>query len=146
MKIVTIGNNLCTPKNYSRKGKICSCLCPIISGSIGTKRGDVPKLNIERGMVKYEVEPKKESSYIPKLKKNQWATHEYWCTFTKIIELPKIFSKLDEEDYVVKTGTFTRDNIQMPCVAEILIVNVNKYLKIKMIEERRNKLNKIKNI
>jgi len=146
MKIVTIGNNLCTPKNYSRKGKICSCLSPVITGSIGVKRGEEPNFKIERVMVKYEVDPNIKSNFIPKLKKNQWATHEYWGNFTKVIELPKIFSKLDEEDYVVKTGTFTRDNIQMPCIAEILIVNVDKYLKIKMIEERRNKLNKIKNI
>lgn len=140
MKITTIGNNLSKPKNYSRKGKICSCLCPIIYG-------DKSKLYVERAIVKYEVEPKKESSsYIPKLNKNQWATHECWGTFTKTIELPEIFSKLDEEDYVVKTGTFTRDNIQMPCVAEILILNVNKYLNIKNREERKKKLNKIKNI
>lgn len=144
MKIVTIGNNLKyrnfgTPKNYSRKGKICSCLCRIMYDQMLPNK-------IERVMVKYEVEPKKESSYIPKLKKNQWATYESWGTFTKIIELPKIFSKLDDEDYTIKTGTFTRDNIQMPCVAEILILNVNKYLNIKNREDRRNKLNKIKNI
>lgn len=141
MKITTIGNDLSTPKNYSRKGKICSCLCPIYYEKNDTKMSD-------KTIIKYEVEPNKHtnSKFIPKLKKNQWASYQYWGEFKKIVELPQIFSKLDEEDYVVKIGSFSRDNIQMPCVASIVILNVDKYLTIKNKEERKKKLNKIKNI
>jgi hypothetical protein len=132
-----------TPKNFSRKGKICSCLCPVLR--MGDKK--FFDILIENVIVKYEVEPNQTTSYIHhSLKKNQWSTYEYWGEFKQVIELPEIFSKLDKEDYTIKTGTFTRDNIQMPCVAEILILNIDKYLKIKNREERRNKLNKIKNI
>jgi hypothetical protein len=121
MKIVTIGNNLYTPKNYSRKGKICSCLCPITY--LDTKK----VVNIEKVLVKYEVEPNKEStSYISKLKKNQWSSYQYWGKFKQITELPKIFEKLNEEDFKVKIGSFSRDNIQMPYVSEIEILNVDK--------------------
>jgi len=104
------------------------------------------KMWIERVMVKYEVEPNRNLNYIPKLKKNQWASHSYWGEFKKIIELPPIFSKLNEDDFDVYTASFTRDGVQMPFIYEIRILNTNKYLKIKITEERRNKLLKIKNI
>lgn len=126
------------PKNFSRKGKICSCLCRILNGNTGN--------NIEKVMVKYEVTPNTNSLSYIRPKKYTWANHQYWGEFKQIIELPKVFSKLEDEDYTIKIGSFSRDNIQMPYVAEILILNVNKYLKIKNAEERRNKLNKIKNI
>lgn len=136
MKIFKIGTNLSKPKNYSRKDKICSCLCPIFFSN-----------QIERVMVKYEVEPnKQQTNFIPKLKKNQWSTYEYWGEFKQIIQLPDIFSKLNEEDYVIKIGSFLRDNIQMPCISHIDIINTQKYLNIKNKEERRKKLVKIKNI
>lgn len=63
MKISNIGNNLSTPKNYSRKGKIC--LCPVFLYKENI-------VHLERVTVKYEVEPNKEthSKYIKKLKKS----------------------------------------------------------------------------
>lgn len=143
MKINKISSPRTKPKNYSRKGKICSCLCPIIY----TEQSKMNQL-IERVIIKYEVEPNKEThfSYIPKLKKNQWASYQYWGEFKRIVEIPEIFSKLDEEDYVVNVGSFNRDNIQMPFVTEILILNIEKYKILKTQEERRKKLEKIKNI
>jgi len=141
MKIYKADSNLKKPKNFSRKSKICSCLCPITYEQILPNK-------TEKVIIKYEVEPNKESSnYISKLKKNQWTTYEHWGELTKIIELPKIFEKLDEEkDFYVKTAYFLRDHIQMPFIYEIVITNFQKYLTIKKKEERRNKLNKIKNI
>ena len=139
MKIYKAGSNLKKPKNFSRKCKICSCLCPITCEQIPNK--------IEKVIIKYEVEPNNESSnYIPKLKQNQWSTYEHWGEFKKVIELPKIFEKLDEDDFYIKTAYFLRDHIQIPFVYEIIVTNSKKYLSIKNREERRNKLNKIKNI
>jgi len=139
MKIVTLEKYYPTPKNYSRKITICSCQCPIVCTTL-------KEMKVERVMIKYEVEPNKEIHYIPKLRKNQWASYSYWGEFKKVTELPPIFSKLNESDFVVKIGSFTRDGIQMPFICEIQILNTNKYLKLKQSIERKNKLLKIKNI
>ena len=140
MKIYKSGATLPTPKNFSRKSKICSCLCTLTLGE------DI--LNRERVVVKYEVEPNTEiSHFIPKLKKNQWASYEKWGEFKKVVELPKIFEKLDDEkDFYIKIAYFSRDNIQMPLVYEIVITNVTKYQMIKLKDERKNKLLTLKNI
>lgn len=150
MKIYRAGSNLIKPKNFSRKGKICSCLCPIQINSSTYLLPNPASLSpkTEKVIIKYEVETNTESSnYMPKLKKNQWSTYERWGEFKNVIELPKIFEKLDEEkDFYIKIAYFLRDNIQMPFVYEIVITDYQKYKNIKNKEERRNKLNKIKNI
>jgi hypothetical protein len=139
MKIYKSGATLPTPKNFSRKNKICSCLCTLTIGE------DV--LNREKIVVKYEVEPHIFSYYmIPKLKKNQWSSYQTWGEFKKVIELPKIFEKLDDEkDFYIKIAHFLRDNVQMPLIYEVVITNVSKYQMIKLKDERKNKLLTIKN-
>lgn len=126
-----------TPKNYSRKNRNCSCLCPIICKSDSKEI----KFNQEFVQVKYEVEPIKEHTHYRKLKKNEWPTYRpIWGEFKKIIELPKIFEKLDENDFFINTAYFMRDNIRMPFVSNITITNIHKYEMIKIKEERKNKL------
>jgi hypothetical protein len=127
------------PKNYSRKGYICSCECPIfIDGKI-----------VDRIMVKYEVEPnKKIDNYNRKSPKTNfrynWQTNYiYWGMFKQVIHLSPIFDKLEKDDFVVKTSTFTRDNIQVPFIYEIQINNIEKYKKIKTMFERRDKINRL---
>lgn len=139
MKIFKSGATLPTPKNFSRKNKICSCLCTLTI--------DEDILNREKVLIKYEIEPNRSSYHmIPKLKKNQWSTYQAWGEFKKVIELPKIFEKLDEEkDFFIKTAYFLRDNIQMPLVYEIVVTNFSKYQMIKLKDERKNKLLRLKN-
>jgi hypothetical protein len=139
MKITSIGDNITPPKNYSRKGTICSCRTLIIY----QEKGEL--IIIERVMVKYEVEPNKDTIPLIKLKRGQWANYQHWGEFKRVIELPKEFDKLDYEDFVVKTGFFKRDGIQTPFIAEIKILNVPKYKLLKQKESRKEKLCKINN-
>ena len=152
MNISSVGHSLKKPKKYSRNLFICSCECPIYSGNLriiryqnyGTRKQGIPGRPwfLDRVMVKYEVEPNK-VLYRPRLQKNQWGTPQYWASFKQIIELPTIFSRLDEEDFIIRIGYFTRDSVQVPFINEISILNLEKYLMIKNREERRKKLNKI---
>jgi len=135
MKIESVGHNLEKPKKYSRKLFICTCECRVYSIS----------LVLDRVMVKYEVEPNKVLSTI-KLKKTQWGSYQYWGQFKQVIELPSVFSKLDEKDFIIKTGFFTRDGVQMPFIHEISILNAQKYLLIKNQEDRKQKLSQINKI
>lgn len=134
MKITSVGHNLKKPKNYSRHIFICTCECRIYSTSTA--------LILDRVMVKYEVEPNKFLS-AHKLKKNQWGSSQYWGEFKQVIELPSLFSKLDKSDFIIKTGYFERDNVQMPFIHEISILNDRKYFMIKNQEDRKEKLSKI---
>lgn len=120
------------PKNFSRKGFICSCLCPVYFNN---------KL-IDNIMIKYELEKNEyRNTYYPKLKKNQWSTYQYWGKFKKIVELPIYFNNLVKYNYNI--GSFTRDGIQMPFVISIEIEDLDKYLIEKKKVDRKNKLNKI---
>jgi len=134
MKIKSIGLNLEKPKKYSRKLFICTCECRVYSTSTS--------LILDRIIVKYEVEPNKVLSTI-KLKKTQWGNNHYWGQFKQVIELPSIFSKLDESDFIIETGFFKRDGVQMPFIHEISISNAQKYFLIKNQEDRKQKLSKI---
>ena len=137
MKIKSVGNNLKKPKKYSRNLFICTCECKIYSTSISHL--------LDKAIVKYEVEPNKcLSTY--KLKKTQWGSYQYWGQFKQVIELPPVFSKLDEDDFIIKTGFFERDGVQMPFIHNISILNTKKYLLIKNQEDRRIKLSKINKI
>jgi len=137
MKIKHIGAVHYKPKNFSRKNLICSCLCRLAHNA----------LTLENVNVKYEIKPSGENHlYVPKLKNNQWATYQHWGYFEKVIELPPVFEKLDEEDYLVKVGSFTRDHIQMPFIYEIQILNSKKYELLKNQLQRRKKLNNLNNI
>lgn len=139
MKIYKSIATFSTPKNFSRKNKVCSCLCNMTTiPSTGTF--------IEKVTIKYEVEPHITSHYINP-KKNEWSSYQTWGDFKKVIELPKIFEKLDDEkDFFIKTAYFLRDNVQMPFIYEIVITNYPKYQMIKVRDQRKNKLLKIKNI
>jgi len=124
-----------TPKNYSRKNTICTCLC-IVASEVKT---------IEYVKVKYEVSPTgKGVAPIRQPKKKYKPAHQDWGTFKQAIEIPEIFNKLDDEDYTVMVGTFLRDNVSMPFISAIIINNIEKYNIIKQKEERRKKLSKIK--
>lgn len=128
------------PKNYSRKNSICSCECPIrLDGK-----------TIDKFMIKYEIEPDKSiKKIIPNIKSNYgikyWATgtNTYWGKFKKVVELPEVLNKMENDEYLIKTGHFTRDNIEVPFVYEIEILNIQKYNTTK-IQLERNK--KIKNL
>ena len=143
MKLKDFGTNLQTPKNFSRKGNICSCLCRVLL--LGTSDFDAIYLN--NIQIKYEIIPNKKRKNNfwrnTKFGRDQWST--YYGEFSKIIELPPIFSELDEEDYTIVIGSFKRDQIQMPFVHSVEIENVKKYQILKTKEDRRNKLNKLKN-
>ena len=122
------------PKNFSRKVFICSCQCPIVG--VGNDGG--------YANVKYEVEPNKDMHYVKtKYPTPNWYTPECWGQFKRVIELPPIFSKLNDEDFIVYTGFFMRDNVQMPSISHIEIVNKEKYKIIKLKESRKEKINRI---
>lgn len=130
-----------TPKNYSKKGTICSCLCFISYDS------KILEKNIK---VVYEVEPNKDRVYsesrhnsLSYSKINTSRDRAYWGKYKRIIELPPIFDKLDDKDFTIKTGYFIRDKVEMPYVISIEINNLQKYQMIKTKEERKNKLDKI---
>lgn len=127
------------PKNYSRKiskeGFICSCSCKLITSIKYI-------CNID---VKYEITPTKDrSNYVGNPKKNQWSSYIYSGTFKKIVKFPEIFDNLDETDYVVRIGHFTRDNCQVPYPYEIEILNIAKFDLFKQKEDRRKKLMNLK--
>lgn len=127
--------NRVKPKNFSRKGYICTCLCPVYCDN----------KKIEDIIVKYELEKgNSNNTYVPKLRKNQWATYQYWGKFKKIIELPLYFNNIVKYYYV--TSSFTRDGIQMPFVYRIEIEDLEKYLIEKKKIDRKDKLNKIINL
>jgi hypothetical protein len=144
MKIKHSDNTYFKPKNFSRNVLICSCLCPIVPST--TFYAD--KMKCELVKVKYEVKPNKESYYSSscsnRITRNHWSNSQYWGEFVKVVELPPIFDKLDEEDFIVKTSYFTRDDQKMPGIYEIEIVNYKKYELIKLKEERTRKLNNLK--
>jgi len=123
------------PKKYSRKSRICSCECPIF---------DTNENILDKIMVKYEVEPNKDLSYVEFLKKKYWTSFsQIWGEFEKVIELSPIFDKLKDTEYTIATGFFTRDKVQMPFISSIT-VNSQKYLTLKKQEERKMKLKKLK--
>jgi len=129
-----------TPKNYSRKGVICTCLCSIELDNIRTELNSIK--------VVYSVNPTGGYS-IPKLSKNgrlkkYWKTNYCnWGTFNEIIEIPYIFSKLKNEDYTIITSFFKRDHVMMPFVEKIIINNLSEYNLLKLKIDRKNKLGNI---
>ena len=133
VKNYDVGYNLSKPKRFSRKNNICSCLCPIIVGD---------KV-LDRVMIEYKITPNKSLSYIP-IRKGTWSTYQNYGEFENFVELPEVFTKLViNEDFEVRTGFFERDNIQMPFVYSITILNTSKYNLSKKRIERRKKLTNI---
>ena len=131
-----LGGNKQKPKNYSRKKYICSCECPIY----------FENEQLDKIMVKYEIVPNKENKYIKVNKYNpgRWGTsYAYWGTFKRVVDL-SIVNKMDDEDYIVKTSTFTRDNIQVPFICGIEVLNGQKYESIKIQQQRKGKLKKLR--
>ena len=127
MKIIKDSKISVKPKNYERRKTICSHLCYV---SLGDKLYEYLK-------VVYEVEPSGSGNAPIKQSKNKWKpTYCDWGTFKEIIEIPEIFSKLDEEDYTVYISKFVRDNVLMPCISEILIKNIVNY----RIKEKANSI------
>jgi len=129
-----------TPKNYSRKGVICNCLCSVEVGA---------NLYVNSIKVVYSVNPTGGNSKPPKSKNGKWNQYWkdnycYWGTFNEILELPYIFSKLKDEDYTILTSNFKRDHVLMPFVDKIIIHNIDEYNILKLQSDRKNKLGKIK--
>ena len=131
------------PKNYSKKGTICSCLCfisyenNILDKNIQVSYEVIP--NMDRISLKYGAVTRTRRS-----RSKQTITN--WGTFKQIIELPKIFDKLNDDDFIIKVGYFTRDKVEMPAVSSIQIINLQKYQILKKNEDRKKKLIKISNI
>ena len=123
-----------SPKNYSRKNNICSCLCPVVSLPILTDVLDNVKVKYKLTINELCAKPEKKNY------RRSWSTFQYWAFFDKIIELPKIFDELNENDFIIKTAYFTRDDVQIPFVSEIEIINLKKYKNIKIKDNRKRKL------
>ena len=123
------------PRKFSRKVFICSCECAVIPNA--------SKNILDKVIVKYEIEYDQDFNYSYTPQKSYWGSYQYWGKFKKIVELPKIFEKLNDNEYTIYTGYFTRDNCQMPCIYKIEILNESKYLNLKKQEERKKKLNTI---
>jgi hypothetical protein len=134
-------NGYIKPKNFSRKVFICSCQCTVLSRDLTYSTAVV----YENVMVKYEVEPNKDLNYEELLNRKYWSQKISWGKFKKVVELPLIFSKLNEEDFIVYIGHFTRDKVLMPFISKIEILNIEKYNILKIKEQRKDKLKKIKN-
>jgi len=131
-------NNI-TPKNYSRKGLICTCLCTIEVDTI-----------VDKKLIKvvYSVNPTGGDSKPPTTKNGKWKqywnqSYSNWGTFNEIVELPDIFSKLEDDDYIIEISNFKRDHVMMPFIKKIIIVNLSKYNNLKLKLDRKNKINNI---
>ncbi len=127
------------PKNFSRKIFICSCLCPVVP-----KDSKGSNYVLDKVMVKYEIIPNKDFHYEEPRSKHYWSSYEHWGDFKKVIELPPIFSIMNDDDFIVYTGYFVRDKVQMPFISKIEIINPEKYKMLILKEQRKDKLNKIK--
>ena len=140
--IEDVGGNKRKPKNYTRNVFICLCECPVYA--VGGE-------DLDKIMVKYEIEPSKDKSpYNPgKFRTNykyNWQTmYRYWGTFKRVVELSPILNKMNDNEYIIKTSTFTRDNVQVPFIWNIEILNVQKYNLLKVQLQRKGKLKKIIN-
>ena len=136
IKFQSRGTGLAKPKNYSKIGSICSVFCIILDPA-----GNILDRNQK---IVYEVEPNMDRVKIDRYRYSiKHRNKAYWGTVKQVLELPPIFDKLSDDDFVVNTGYFTRDNIQMPYVTSIEIKNCEKYKVLKTKEERKNKLDKI---
>lgn len=141
--------HLSTPKKYSRKitkeGFICTCECFIVAiGDLSSAYHDY----IDKIQVKYEILPNKylnRNIYDKPKGKYSYSSYIYSGKFKKMIELPNFFDKLDDNKYIINIAYFTRDGVEVPFVYSIEI-DKNEYLLLKNKEERRKKLNKIKNL
>ena len=123
------------PKNYKRKNTTCTCLTKIINSNKCLLSD-----NIEvKYSIKYNDNNSIKISY-NKVKKNK---PDNWCIFDQVLELPKIFEKLDEEDYIVNVSHFRRDKAKVPFINYIMINNLSKYEMLKTKEDRKQKLTKI---
>ena len=146
MIVKNSGKHTEKPKNYKRKGIICSCLCPII-----TYNNDNPSIKIlDFTTVKYSLDPNKLMKNIKKpnigKKSTNWLAYQFWATFKEVLEIPKIFDQLSENDFIIRTAYFTRDCVQVPFILEIEVIDIKKYQSLKLKENRKNKLNKFLNI
>lgn len=130
-----------TPKNYSRKGLVCTCLCSLELDNVRTELNSIKVI--------YSVNPTGGNSKPPVTKNGRWKQYWNnsfcnWGTFNEIIELPHLFSKLKDEDYTIITGFFKRDHVLMPFVYKIIINNISEYKILKLQCDRKIKLGKIK--
>lgn len=118
------------PKNFTRKNTICSCITKIVDSN-----GKI----IDTGKVKYSLEPKTNTSNNTTYKYNKRISIRYWGKFEEVLELPKIFRNLDENDFTIHTSNFHRDKILMPFIY-ISVENIEKYEILKTKEKRKEKL------
>jgi hypothetical protein len=133
------------PKNYSRKMFICTCQCPIITFDTNTNKRY--NIIIDNVMVKYEIEFNTKSNYIPvKYNKYSYTNYQNFGKFKQVIEIPSVFYKLNDDDYVIKVSRFERDGVMVPFISEIEILNIKNYEIIKNQLDRKKKLNKIINL
>ena len=142
IKLQSRGVGLRKPKNYSKKGTVCSVLCIILDTA-----GNILDRNQK---VVYEVEPNKDRIYSEARhntfsRVNTRKNRAYWGSVKNMIELPSLFDKLADDDFSINTGYFTRDNVEMPYVTSIEIKNGEKYKILKTKEDRKKKLTKISN-
>jgi len=142
IKTINFDNCFTTPKNYSRKGVICTCMCSVEVDSVRTEVNSIK--------VVYSVNPTGGNSKPPVSKNGKWKQYWnnnycYWGTFNEIVELPYIFSKMKNEDYTIITSYFKRDHVLVPFIVKIVINNLIEYNILKLQIDSKNKLGKIQN-
>ena len=141
MKVIKVSSSYRKPKNYSRKSLICSCDCPVMYNE------EEPRIHLDNIKVKYSVKTIKHSKYTSTKNtytKGRWGTtYSHWGEFDDVVELPEMFSKLNDDEFSVKLSEFTRDNRQMPYICEIEVYNMKKYKTLKIQEQRSKKLKNI---
>jgi len=142
MEVIKVGRIYRKPKNYLRESLICSCDCPVMYNEKD------PRIYLGDIKVKYSVKPIKNNNK-HSINKNitsnsYWNTiYSHWGEFDEVVELPELFSKLNDDEFTVKVSEFTRDNRQMPFICEIEVYNIRKYEHLKKVSERKNKLKNI---
>ena len=93
------------------------------------------------------MEFNKDLNYIPrdsKFYKKYWTTRDYFAKFKKVVELPVVISKLLDNEYTIYTGYFTRDNVSVPFIPKIEVVDTERYLALKNQTLRKEKLKRFK--
>lgn len=111
IKLKSTGIGLAKPKNYSKNGSICSVSCIILDSNRNIlDRNQTIVYKVEPNLNRLIYSDSRRTSF-SSIKKNNRSI-AYWGEVKEILELPPIFDKLFNEDFIVNTGYFKRDNLK----------------------------------
>ena len=116
------------PRNFSRKGFICTCLVPVFSAN------DTRKV-LEFVKCTYKIKPTFGSKY-----KERGKITSVWGEYESLISVPEYIPN----DCEISTGHFLRDGGKMPLVTCITIKDMDSYNREKLKIQRKAKIKKIK--